>query len=175
MRRWSVILPVCLLASCSVPPPGSEELQITSGNGVARSPALSHDGSTVAFAARADWHANAQIWVRRVDGSAAPLRLTDDASQNYDPEFSPDGKSVYFTSTRAPQGIYGEPVSGGTPEPIVQNAVSGKISPDGKTVLYGIGGKLYQRPLQGGSAAPVLPAIDNSYAPVWARPTACAF
>ncbi len=121
----------------------------------------------MAFAASADGRASAQIWVRRVNGSTAPLRLTDDASQNYDPEFSPDGKSVYFTSTRVPQGIYREPVSGGTPELIVENAVSAKISPDGKTLLYGNGGKLYQRPLGGGPAAEVLPAIENSYAPVW--------
>lgn len=160
-------MPVCLLASCSAPPPASDEVQITSGSGVARSPALSRDGSEVAFAASADGPASAQIWVRRVGGSTAPLRLTDDAAQNYDPEFSPDGKSVYFTSTRAPQGVYRETVSGGTPELIVENAVSAKISPDGKTLLYGSGGKLYQRPLGGGSPAEVLPAIENSYAPVW--------
>jgi len=167
MRRWNVILPVCLLASCSVSPPASDERQISSGSGVARSPALSRDGSEVAFAASADGHASTQIWVRRVDGSTAPQRLTDDASQNYDPEFSPDGKSVYFTSTRAPQGIYREQVSGGAPELIIEKAVSAKISPNGKTLLYGNGGKLYQRPLEGGPAAEVLPAIENSYAPVW--------
>jgi len=167
MHRWSLILPVWLLASCSAPPSASDELQITGGNGVARSPALSRDGSVVAFAASADGQARAQIWVRRVDRSAAPLPLTDDASQNYDPEFSPDGKSLYLTSTRVPQGIYREPVSGGTPELIVENAVSAKISPDGRTLLYGSGGKLYQRPLGGGSATLVLPAIENSYAPVW--------
>jgi Tol biopolymer transport system component len=166
MRRWSVILPVCLLASCSAPP-ASDELQITTASGVASSPTLSRDGAEVAFAASADGHASAQIWVRRVDASTAPLRLTDDSSQNYDPEFSPDGKCVYFTSTRSPQGIYREPVSGGTPELIVEKAVSAKISPDGKTLLYGIGGRLYQRALGGGPAAEVLPAIENSYAPVW--------
>ncbi len=160
-------MPVCLLVSCSAPPPASDELQITRARGVARSPTLSRDGSEVAFAASADGRASAQIWVRRVGGSTAPLRLTDDASQNYDPEFSPDGKSVYFTSTRAPQGVYRETVSGGTPELIIENAVSAKISPDGKTLLYGSGGKLYQRPLGGGPAAEVLPAIENSYAPVW--------
>jgi len=50
---------------------------------------------------------------------------------------------------------------------VIKNAYAAKISPDGNTILYGSGGKLLQRALAGGTATLVLPAIDNSYAPLW--------
>jgi hypothetical protein len=168
MMRWrSLIFLVCLLASCSPPPPVIGERQITSRVGVARSPVLSRDGTSIAFAAVAEGYTNPQIWVGRADGLAPPRPLTNDASQNYDPEFSPDGRAIYFTSTREPQGLYRVPSSGGTPELVIQNADTAKISPDGRTILYGSGGKLVQRALAGGAATLVLPTIDNSYAPLW--------
>jgi len=160
-------LPACLLASCSTRPLAIDERQITSRVGVARSPVLSRDGTAVAFAAVADGYTNPQIWVGRADGSAPPRPLTNDGSQNYDPEFSPDGRSIYFTSTREPQGLYRVSSSGGASELVIKNAYAAKISPDGNTILYGSGGKLLQRALAGGTATLVLPAIDNSYAPLW--------
>ena len=97
MRWWDLTLLVCLLASCSTQP-AIDERQITSRVGTARSPVLSRDGA-IAFAAVAAGYSNPQIWVGRADGSAPPRPLTSDTSQNYDPEFSPDGRSIYFTST----------------------------------------------------------------------------
>ena len=167
MRAWSMILPLWVLASCSAPPRASDERQITRQFHDARSPVLSRGGALIAFAASPDAHSTPQIWVCRADASTPPVRLTDDVSQNYDPEFSPDGKSIYFTSMRTPEGIYRMPVAGGTPELLIENAIAAKISPDGKTLLYGAGGKLYRRALEGGPATDVLPAIENSYAPVW--------
>jgi hypothetical protein len=144
-----------------------DERQITRRVGVASSPVLSRDGTAIAFSAVADGYTNPQIWVGRADGSAPPRPLTIDAAKNYDPEFSPDGRSIYFTSEREPQGLYRVPSSGGTAELVIQNAYSAKISPDGATILYGSGGKLVQRALAGGPTTLVLPAIDNSYAPLW--------
>jgi len=167
MQWWGRILPVCLLASCSTPPPVMDERQITSRAGVASSPVLSREGTAIAFSAVANSYTNPQIWVGRADGSAPPRPLTSGTSQNYDPEFSPDGRSIYFTSTREPQGIYRVPSSGGAPELVIENAVAAKISPDGKTILYGNSGKVLQRALAGGPATVVLPAIENSYAPLW--------
>jgi eukaryotic-like serine/threonine-protein kinase len=167
MRGWGLILAVSLLASCSTPPPAIDERQITSRPGDARSPVLSRDGTAIAFAAIAAGYTNPQIWVGRADGSAPPRPLTNDASQNYDPEFSPDGRSIYFTSTREPQGVYRVPSSGGAAELAIPNAYSAKISPDANTILYGNSGKLVQRALAGGAATAVLPGIDNSYAPLW--------
>ena len=167
MQQWGLILPVCLLASCGMAPPRIDERQISSRVGTARSPVLSHDGTTIAFAAVADGYMNPQIWVDRADGSSPARPLTNDASQNYDPEFSPDGRSIYFTSTSEPQGIYRVPISGGASELQIPDAYSMKVSPSGDTILYGQGGKVLRRAFAGGAAALVLPGIDNSYAPLW--------
>jgi Tol biopolymer transport system component len=144
-----------------------EERQITSRLGVASSPVLSRDGTALAFSAVATGYSNPQIWVGRPDGSAPARPLTNDASQNYDPEFSPDGRSVYFTSTREPQGIYRVPSSGGAAELAIANADTARISPDGLTILYGNSGHLVRRALADGPSTLVLPAVDNSYAPLW--------
>ena len=160
-------MPVCLLASCSTPPPAMDERQITSRTGVASSPVLSRDGTATAFSAVATGYTNPQIWVGRADGSAPPRPLTVDASKNYDPEFSPDGRSIYFTSSREPEGLYRVPSSGGAAELMIPNAYSAKLSPDGTTILYGSAAKLVQRPLAGGTPTLVLPDIENSYAPLW--------
>jgi Tol biopolymer transport system component len=80
MRWWVLILPVCLLASCSTPPPVPDEHQITSQTGTASSPVLSRDATMIAFAAVANGYTNPQIWVGRADGSAPARPLTMDAS-----------------------------------------------------------------------------------------------
>ena len=144
-----------------------DEHRITSWTGSVSSPVLSRDGTTIAFAAVATGYTNPQIWVGRADGSAPPRPLTMDASQNYDPEFSPNGRTIYFTSSREPQGIYRVPSSGGTAEMAFPSGYSAKVSPDGNTILYGSGGKLVRRALAGGSPQPVLPDVDTSYAPIW--------
>lgn len=160
-------LPLCLLASCASRPPAPGERQITSHVGTASAPVLSRDGSTIAFSAVASGYTSPQVWVARADGSAPARPLTDDASKNYDPEFSPDGQSIYLTSSRDPEGIYRVPTSGGTAELAIANGYSAKISPDGTTILYGSAGRLVRRALAGGDPALVLPDIDNSYAPLW--------
>jgi len=77
-----------------------------------------------------------------------------DASQNYDPEFSPDGRAIYFTSSREPQGIYRVPSSGGTPEMAIPDGYSAKISPDGAPNCQGAPNT--------GIAAPVIESINRT-------------
>ena len=167
MHFRGVIVAVCLLASCSTSAPVTDERQIASGVGTAQSPVLSRDGTTIAFAAVANGYTNPQLWVVRADGTAPPRPLTNGTSKNYDPEFSPDSRGIYFTSSREPEGIYRVPSSGGDPELVIKDAYAAKISPDGNTILYGNSGTLLKRALAGGPATPVLPAVDNSYAPLW--------
>ena len=122
---------------------------------------------SIAFAAVAPGYSNPQIWIGRADGSAPPRPLTNNESKNYDPEFSPDGRTIYFTSSREPGGIYQVPSFGGAAVLAIPGAYSAKISPDGRTILYGNGGKVVRRSLAGGEPALLLPEVDNSYAPVW--------
>ena len=132
-----------------------------------RSPVLSRDGTLIAFAAVAEGYSNPQVWVGRADGSGRPRPLTSGTAHNYDPEFSSDGRYIYFTSDRKPQGIYRVPSIGGEPELFIENAYAAKISPDGLTLLYGNNGRVFKRDLSGETATLLLPDLSNSYAPVW--------
>src|SRR5438477_7063554 len=147
---WKRLLPALafalagsLVSSCSHTSPASSERQLTTIVGVATSPVLSRDGATLVFAARPDNHSNPQIWMSRLDQPAPPVQLTSDAAQNYDPEFAPDGRSVFYTSSRTPRGIYRVPVLGGPSELVIEEGSSVKISPDGQILLYGRGLVLY--------------------------------
>jgi dipeptidyl aminopeptidase/acylaminoacyl peptidase len=72
----------------------------------ASSPALSPDGSQVAFVVtRTDMEKNryfSQIWLASTDGSTAPRPVTAGENDG-NPTWSPDGHSVVFTSRRSPR------------------------------------------------------------------------
>ena len=135
--------------------------------GTVLSPVLSRDGATIAFAAVAAGYVNPQIWIGRADGTAPPRPLTSDTSQNYDAEFSPDGRFVYFTSSREPQGVYRISATGGQPELVVAGGYAARFSPDGRTLAIGSAGKLVVHPQSEGVPFELLPEVANSYAPVW--------
>ncbi len=84
-------------------------------SGINGAPAWSPDGRTLAVTLSGD-NGNPDIWLIRVaDGEAR--RLTTNRSIDTEAHFSPDGKTIYFTSDRAgaPQ-IYRVPVAGGAVE-----------------------------------------------------------
>jgi Tol biopolymer transport system component len=164
------VVAATLLAACAAGQPTApvtHEHQVTAGVGSARSPVLSRDGAALAFAAVASGYANPQVWIARADGSAPPRPLTHDTSDNYDPEFAPDGRSIYFTSSRQPQGVYRISSTGGQPTLIVEGGYAARFSPDGRTLVIGSAGKLVVHPQPEGALFDLLPTAANSYAPVW--------
>ena len=96
-----------------------------------RQPGVANDG-TIAFG----WHDD--IWVANPDGSN-PRRLTAHIARDFEPRFSPDGKTIAFTSNRnGSNNVFLVPVTGGEPRQITwgpggQEAVS--WTPDGKAVV----------------------------------------
>ena len=99
---------------------------------VPRSPAVSPDGSRLAFAWQND------IWTADVDGGVA-TRVSIHAATDSSPHFSADGKHLYFTSDRSGRTqIHVMPVDGGVAKQITfdsnRKAIHG-VTLDGRYLL----------------------------------------
>jgi Tol biopolymer transport system component len=97
-------------------------------------PAVSPDGTQIAFAAGRD------LFVMNADGSARK-RLTTDGYSNSDPSWSPDGKRLVFSSeVDGNPELYVKLVAGGAATRITTttgNAEHNPVwSPDGKRIAY---------------------------------------
>jgi Tol biopolymer transport system component len=68
--------------------------------GVQRYPSFSPDGNYVAFTWTGPKQDNPDIYVQQI-GAGAPLRLTEDPGNDYNPVWSPDGRSIAFLRLRA--------------------------------------------------------------------------
>lgn len=75
-------------------------------------PAVSSDGTLMAYASDPAGHGTFDIWVQQMAGGD-PIRLTQDAADDYEPAFSPDGSRIAFRSDREPRGVYVVPALGG--------------------------------------------------------------
>jgi dipeptidyl aminopeptidase/acylaminoacyl peptidase len=108
-------------------------------------PVVSPDGKWVAFAVRdTDLEANRgrfDIWLVGVDG-AGLMRLTSDPENDTDPEWSADGKWVYFTSTRSGSAqVWRIRPTGGEAEQVTKldTDINGfHVMPDGKRLVLAI-------------------------------------
>jgi TolB protein len=101
-------------------------------------PAWSPDGRRLAVVLSKD--GGSQMNIINADGSGQPQRLASSSSIDTEPNFSPDGSSIIFTSDRggSPQ-IYRIPVSGGQPQRLTFEGtynVSARHSPDGKSFTF---------------------------------------
>jgi Tol biopolymer transport system component len=119
----------------SEPPP--RLLTVTSQPGAEEDPALSADGHFVAYS----WHpgtvANADLWLKAVDGEHA-LRLTEtpDINEKW-PQWSPDGQYIAYTSIAKgrPPSIFKVSRLGGAPVLIAERAVHAIWTPDNKSMV----------------------------------------
>ncbi|MBE6181972.1 MAG: peptidase S41 [Rikenellaceae bacterium] len=98
-----------------------------------RYPAISPDGSTIAFTYKGD------IWLVGVQGGES-RQLTTNQAYDYAPIWSPDGKTIAFASDRFGNfDIYTVPVKGGIPTRITTHSGSERpwtFTPDGKQVVF---------------------------------------
>lgn len=112
--------------------------QLTSGYAPARAPALSHDGSKLAFQSRKD--GNWEIYVLDVS-SGAITRVTNDLAYDGAPTWSADDKELAFESYRAQDlDIWKMSADGSKPINLTPKSSTYDYapawSPDGKTILY---------------------------------------
>jgi Tol biopolymer transport system component len=120
-------------------------LRKTARFGAATGPEFSPDGSLIVYQAKGPGTVAGDIFVVDV-ATGATTRVTDlDPAHSIlwymGPNFGPDGRTIFFTSPRTgfhAQGwdLWSVPVSGGTPTLVVGGAIGGRVSPDGRRIVY---------------------------------------
>lgn len=122
----------------SVPAANGRLVRLTTA-GVNVDPAVSPDGSLLAYASDHAGGGNFDIWIQPI-GGGEPRRLTSDASDEVEPFFSPDGESIVF-SRREQGGVYVVSVHGGVPKLLMPatRARTPRFSPDGRWVAFWTG------------------------------------
>ena len=120
---------------------GGRALQLTNNAAYEREPIWSPDGKWIAFSSNRC--GNNDVFLVS-SGGGTPLQLTFHTGEDIASDFTPDGRSVVFRSNRSSSGsLYKVPVQGGNETPLLETywnyASHGRISPDGKKVLFSWG------------------------------------
>jgi serine/threonine protein kinase len=101
-------------------------------SGADQQPIASPDGKTVAFASART--GRSRIWIKQL-ASSDEVALTD--GEDSAPQFSPDGSQVlYVHSDPDGSSLWRVSIVGGQPRRLVENAVEGAWSPDGKQLAF---------------------------------------
>jgi dipeptidyl aminopeptidase/acylaminoacyl peptidase len=106
---------------------------------------VSPDGQTVVFVRRTLDHAagklRGDLWAIPTAGGA-PRRLTEDDAGESNPRFSPDGKSLYFVSSRGGTNqVWRMPIAGGTATAVTDLPLpmaNLRVSPTGDRIAFTI-------------------------------------
>ena len=150
--------------------------QVTNTAGLNDYPALSRDGTLLAFASDRDQAGNLDIWVQQI-GGRDPLRLTTDEADDSQPAISADGTRVAFRSERNGGGVYVVPSMGGDEMLLAPRGRDPRFSPDGHWIAYWEGressdllpgtARVYVVPSGGGQARQIGSDLAAALYPVW--------
>jgi Tol biopolymer transport system component len=105
-----------------------------------RDPSFGPDGNTIVFADFVeDGSENAEIYTIGIDGSNL-TKLTDNPARDYFPKYSPDGKTIVFSSERDGNiQLYTINSNGGNAKRLMKNGFTdncGNFSPDGLNIIF---------------------------------------
>ena len=123
---------------------GSAPRQVTSNAAGDELPALSPDGSLIAFVSERDGAGDLDVWTAAFDGTAQGL-LLDGAGRDLDPVFTPDGEHVLTASEISGDLDIGYVPAAGGPYPAAtaitaqsdEHETSPSPTPDGIRLAYG--------------------------------------
>ncbi len=127
-----------VLSTRSAPPELPRDVsRLTESAGLAFQPAISSDGSLLAYAANEN--GNLDIWIKRIP-EGSPVQVTHHPADDSAPAFSPNADSIVFRSERDGGEIYAAPAFGGA-EPRLIAALGRwpRYSPDGSRIAYWVG------------------------------------
>jgi len=139
-------------------------------------PAMSPDGTLLAFASDRGGEGGTNIWVQQVAGGL-PIQVTSLQGDEREPAFSADGARVVFRS-EVDGGLYVVSALGGQdPRLLAPEGRRPRISPDGRSVAYWTGFivgfvsdpggyRTYVMPIEGGQAREVEGFTGVRY-PTW--------
>jgi len=152
--------------------------QITSGDFDDTQPVWSPDGRFIAFVSNRDREPdatiNTEIWIvpsDNPDKGKTMVRLTNNPGEDEEPVWSPDGKTIAYITTIAPELFWYAtrflaviPAGGGEPRLLTRkldrNASAPLFAPDGRWIYFGLEDSCEQRLARiapaGGDAAPVV-------------------
>jgi serine/threonine protein kinase/Tol biopolymer transport system component len=156
----------------SVPAVAHPLVRLTSDAGLSFEPALSRDGTLLAFASDRSGAGNLDIWVKQTAGGE-PVRVTRDMADAHQPSFSPDGSKIVFRSERGRGGIYVIPALGGDARKLVDGGRSPLFSPDGSWIAYwenvqnGNQMAIFILPSTGGTPRQLAADFQFAQAPFW--------
>ncbi len=132
-------------------PPLVRVFQLTSTLGQDSGPALSPDGSSLAYSS--DRNGPFEIYVRSLAPGGAETQLTNDGEQNLQPQWSPDGKYLAFYSGKR-NGIRVMPALGGAIQQITEFGSSPVWSPDSREIAFRSEGLYTTSPMDGQPSGP---------------------
>lgn len=110
---------------------GGNPKQVTSGSAADYIGAWSPDGQMIYFSSNRS--GAAQIWRTRITGGS-PEQVTHDGAEA--PDFSPDGKWLYFTRKGGAGGLWRMPVNGGTAVRLADSIYRYNYFPVGEGVYF---------------------------------------
>ena len=104
--------------------------QLTKAPGGERTPSLSPDGESFVFVKRDG--GDHDLFVQRIDGTRAIALTADCAENDFDPAFSPDGRSIAYRSECGGGGIFVMGATGESNRRVTDFGFAPAWSPDGR-------------------------------------------